>query len=146
MGRRHKAWGGLLCPKLPQRAPRKRHQPHQSKHRDPKKHQRQTGSGFAMCIPRRKAFLLVLSHLLNYYSLSTPPLSKLLLHFPLVFHLLPASPQSSDCAWRPLSYPWHPQCPNTFLALFCPSALALPGCLQKDRLPWIALLSQMESW
>lgn len=48
---RDKAWGGLLCPKLPQRAPGKRHQPHQSTHRDTKKHQGQTGSGFAMCTP-----------------------------------------------------------------------------------------------
>lgn len=43
---RHKAWDGFLCPKLPLRAPGKRHQPIRA-YRDPKKHQGQTGQ----CLP-----------------------------------------------------------------------------------------------
>lgn len=89
---RNKAWAGLLCPKLLQRAPGKRHHPHQSTHRDPKTQQGQTEVchvGEKLCCQ-----CSLTSGITAAYS--TPPFSKLLLHFPLLLPHLPAS----------LSLPW----------------------------------------
>lgn len=131
--KRNKAWAGLLCPKLLQRAPGKRHQPHQSTHRDPK-----TQQGQSQGLPRRrKALLSVLSHLWNHCSLlhssffQTPPSLLFATSSPACFPQSPLTVLEGPCPVT-AQHPCHLQC---FSALFCPSAPALPGCLQEDRQP-----------